>query len=113
MTTWESLQKACLGKLGLSLSEFWQSSLEDLSLRFSGFYELEQERQRAEYERDRFFTMSLLNIQIDRKHRFDKPTDWFKFPWEEEEKPEVKILSKEERLKRFARMDRAMKKKYG
>jgi hypothetical protein len=99
--------------MGLSLSEFWQSSLFDLSLMISGFYELEQERIRADYERDRIFTMMLLNIQIDKKHRFKTPDDFMPFPWEQEDKPEVKILSKKERFEKFARMDRAMKQKYG
>lgn len=111
--TWESLISTCMGKMGLSQTEFWQSSLSDLSLMMVGFWELEEQRQHANYERDRLFTLLLLNIQIDKKHRIKKPIDLIEFPWEKDNTPAIKILSKEERQAKFARMDRAMKQKYG
>ncbi len=110
--TWESLKSTCFGKLGLSQDEFWASSLTDLSLRIGGFFELETEKQHAEYERQRLFTLLLLNIHIDKKRRIKSPIDLIEFPWEQTHKPPPKILNKKQKLDRFARMDKQMLEKF-
>lgn len=111
--TWESLKSACMGKLGLSQNEFWASSLYDLSLRLKGFYELEEDRQRSDYERDRLFTLYLLNIHIDKKHRMTKTSDLMTFPWEKSGETPVRILTPEEIQEKFEETDMKMKQKYG
>ena len=55
--------------------EFWN--------KVDGFYELENTRQRSNWERTRWSTCLLLNIQLP-KNKSIKPTDLIKFEWEKE-----------------------------
>ena len=55
--------------------EFWN--------KVDGFYELENLRQRNDWERTRWSTCLLLNIQLP-KNKSIKPTDLIKFEWETE-----------------------------
>ena len=55
--------------------EFWN--------KVDGFYELENMRQRSDWERTRWSTCLLLNIQLP-KNKSIKPTDLMRFQWEEE-----------------------------
>ena len=55
--------------------EFWN--------KVDGFYELENMRQRSDWERTRWSTCLLLNIQLP-KNKSIKPTDLMRFEWEEE-----------------------------
>lgn len=56
--------------------EFWN--------KVDGFYELENLRQRIEWERTRWSTCLLLNIQLP-KNKTIKPTDLIEFDWEKKE----------------------------
>ncbi len=49
--------------------------------KMDGFYELENMRQRQEWERIRWQTTLLLNIQLP-KNKTMKPTDLIKFDWD-------------------------------
>ena len=55
--------------------EFWN--------KVDGFYELENMRQRSDWERTRWSTCLLLNIQLP-KNKSIKPTDLIQFEWEKE-----------------------------
>lgn len=55
--------------------EFWN--------KVDGFYELENMRQRSDWERTRWSTCLLLNIQLA-KGKSLKPQDLGKFEWEED-----------------------------
>ena len=57
--------------------EFWN--------KVDGFYELENMRQRNDWERTRWSTCLLLNIQIAKGKRI-KPTDLIRFEWDNDEK---------------------------
>ncbi len=57
--------------------EFWN--------KVDGFYELENMRQRNDWERTRWSTCLLLNIQIAKGKRI-KPTDLIRFEWDKDEK---------------------------
>jgi len=48
-----------------------------------GFHELENMRQRSDWERTRWSTCLLLNIQLP-KNKSIKPTDLIQFEWEKE-----------------------------
>tara|TARA_R110002020_G_scaffold28401_6_gene90647 strand:- start:8079 stop:8354 length:276 start_codon:yes stop_codon:yes gene_type:complete len=56
--------------------EFWN--------KVDGFYELENMRHRSDWERTRWSTCLLLNIQMAKGKRL-KPTDLIKFEWDKEE----------------------------
>ena len=53
--------------------------------KMDGFYELENNRQRQHWERSRWQTTLLLNIQLI-KGKCIKPTDLIKFDWDDKEK---------------------------
>ena len=55
--------------------EFWN--------KIDGFYKLENMRQRSDWERTRWSTCLLLNIQLP-KNKSIKPTDLIRFEWEKE-----------------------------
>ena len=55
--------------------EFWN--------KVDGFYELENMRQRSDWESTRWSTCLLLNIQLP-KNKSIKPTNLIKFEWEKE-----------------------------
>ena len=55
--------------------EFWN--------KVDGFYELENMRERSDWERTRWSTCLLLNIQLP-KNKSIKPTDLMRFQWEKE-----------------------------
>ena len=55
--------------------EFWN--------KMQGFHELENMRQRSDWERTRWSTCLLLNIQLP-KNKSIKPTDLIRFEWEQE-----------------------------
>ena len=57
--------------------EFWN--------KIEGFYDLENMRQRSDWERTRWSTCLLLNIQLS-KGKSIKPIDLIQFEWEKDEK---------------------------
>ena len=111
--TWASLKRTCMGKLGLSQFEYYTSSFYDLTLRIEGFHELEKERQHVNYERDRFFTVHLMNLQIESKHRFKTVTDLVRFPWEAKQKAKIIVpLEPTDVKQKFRKSDEYMLKKW-
>tara|TARA_R110000824_G_scaffold311580_1_gene498707 strand:- start:284 stop:583 length:300 start_codon:yes stop_codon:yes gene_type:complete len=62
-------------KLGLLPREFWN--------KVEGFCELENLRQRNDWERTRWSTCLLLNIQLP-KNKSINPTDLIRFEWEQD-----------------------------
>jgi hypothetical protein len=63
--------------------EFWN--------KVEGFHELENMRQRSDWERTRWSTCLLLNIQLP-KNKSIKPKDLIKFEWETDNKIDFKEL---------------------
>ena len=57
--------------------EFWN--------KMDGFYKLENMRQRSDWERTRWSTCLLLNIQLP-KGKSVKPMDLIRFEWEEDKR---------------------------
>lgn len=66
-----------------------------------GFNELRQ----AEFELIRLQTVELLNIQIDKKHRINKPQNLWRFPWDKKPKKIDKkvAMHSAEKFKRYAK----------
>ena len=63
--------------------EFWN--------KVEGFHELENMRQRSDWERTRWSTCLLLNIQLP-KNKSIKPKDLIKFDWEKDNKIDFEEL---------------------
>ena len=71
--------------LGMKVEEFYDMLPREFWNKVEGFYELENMRQRSDWERTRWSTCLLLNIQIA-KGKSIKPTDLIVFEWEKDEK---------------------------
>ena len=56
-----------------------------------GFYEIENMREKQNWERTRWSTCLLLNIQLP-KHKTIKPTDLIEFDWDEKKGVDFKKL---------------------
>lgn len=66
------------GYLGLGVEEFYQMLPKYFWNRLDGFYELENLREKSSWERTRWQTTLLLNIQIGKGKQL-KPTDLIEF----------------------------------
>ena len=76
-----------------------------------GFFELERTREKAEWERCRWQTCLLLNIQLP-KNKTLKPTDLFKFEGENKDKIDFeKLKNRAEYIKKME--DSKIKEKNG
>lgn len=77
-----------IGQMAMGRKEFGFISPRDFYNKLKGFTQLRQ----ADYELVRLQTIALLNIQMEKKHRINKPEDLWTFPWE---KKEIKKIDKE------------------
>ena len=69
-----------------------------------GFERDRELRDRVEWERTRWQTVALINIQLDKKYKMKKVTDLVTFSWEQQ--PETApVMSKEKRLKMIESWD--------
>ena len=71
--------------LGMNVDDFYDMLPREFWNKVDGFYELENMRQRSDWERTRWSTCLLLNIQMA-KGKSIKPTDLIVFEWEEDKK---------------------------
>lgn len=98
--TFDYYQELALGHLGWDPSVFYSSTPRELENALKGFFKLHELQQRQEWERQRWSTVTLVNIQLP-KNKKVKPKDLVEFPWERKVKPSQisheeakKILSK-------------------
>ena len=67
----------------MNVDDFYEMLPREFWNKVDGFYELENMRQRSDWERTRWSTCLLLNIQLP-KNKSIKPTDLIQFDWEKE-----------------------------
>ena len=77
------MEQIAFGQLGMNVDDFYDMLPREFWNKVDGFYELENMRQRSDWERTRWSTCLLLNIQLP-KNKSIKPTDLMRFEWEEE-----------------------------
>ena len=65
----------------MNVDEFYDMLPREFWNKIEGFRELENMRQRSDWERTRWSTCLLLNIQLP-KNKSIKPTDLIEFDWE-------------------------------
>jgi len=75
------------GHLGLRVDEFYDMLPREFWNRVDGFYELENMRDKQDWQRTRWSTCLLLNIHLPKNQRI-KPTDLIEFEWEEKKRIE-------------------------
>jgi len=67
----------------MNVDDFYEMLPREFWNKVDGFYKLENMRQRSDWERTRWSTCLLLNIQLP-KNKSIKPTDLIRFEWEKE-----------------------------
>ena len=95
--------------------EYLDTTLRRLRYRIEGFFEIENRREKSEWERVRWQSTLILNM-FAKKGQTIKPKQIAVFPWEEEVKikpPPGKLLSRQEQLAKFAAYDKKMREKWG
>lgn len=93
--------------LRISLSEFYNMTLRELQNAIKGFLEYEENKQRIEWERTRWQTAILVNIQLP-KNKSIKAQDLAKFPWEvKKAKKGINKLTEEQVKARLEKWQRA------
>ncbi len=88
--------------MGLSVEEFYNMIPRHFFNKMAGFYELLSLKEKHEWERVRWQTAVLVNIQIPKGKRI-KPTDLIEFDWDKKKK-EVdykKLKARAEYIKRI------------
>ena len=81
----EDCIKVGLGQLRLDPAAFYDMLFSDFQIAAEGFYELEELRQQAHWERSRWVACLTLSPHAKKGHRI-KPTDLAIFPWEKKPK---------------------------
>ena len=76
--------------LGMQPKEFWNMLPVDFWHKVDGFYDLENMREKMEWERCRWQTTLLLNIQLP-KNKNVKPTELIEFDWDKKNKKKIDI----------------------
>lgn len=93
--------------MGLSESEFWNTTLRTLTNRIKGYTKRQEDKQRTEWERTRWQTCVMVNMLSSKRVR---PVDLLRLPWDNIEPP--RPLTAEERKQRFGAMDKRIKEQY-
>jgi len=87
----------------MGVDEFYDMLPREFWNKVDGFYELENLRQRNDWERTRWSTCLLLNIQLP-KHKTIKPTELIEFQWDEKKK-DIDFKKLKERAEYIKKME--------
>jgi len=87
----------------MGVDEFYDYLPKHFWNKLDGFYELENIRERGRWERTRWQTTLLLNIQISKGKKL-KPTDLIEFEWDKKDKKidYEKLKAKAEFIKKMS-----------
>ena len=87
----------------MGVDEFYDMLPKHFWNKLDGFYELENLRERGNWERTRWSTTLLLNIQIGKCKKL-KPTDLIEFDWDKNDKKidYEKLKAKAEYIKKMS-----------
>lgn len=89
----------------MSLSDYMDSELRTLFNAIEKHFEIEEQRQRQEWERVRWLAATTVNIQLKRKDRV-KVTELLPLPWDSDGGKQVaKPLSYDEQKALFEKLD--------
>lgn len=107
------MEGQAVGLLGMSEEEYKNATLRTLFNAIAAYSELEDLRQRHEWERIRWQTTALINIQLQKKDRLTT-TKLLPLPWDGENevgKEEAKPMTYQEQEAAFAKIDAYMKRR--
>ena len=91
--SWDDVLSVGLGQMGIDPAVFWRLSLKEWYEKQRGYFLMEEQKQRAEWERIRWQTW-VLALPNYKKGTINRPHDLLPFPWDEVVKAEP--LSDEE-----------------
>jgi len=95
------LESIAFGQLGMSVDEFYNMLPKHFWNKMDGFYKLENIREQQNWERVRWQTTLLLNIQLP-KNKTMKPTDLVEFDWDKKLEVDFdKLKAKAEFIKKM------------
>lgn len=92
--TLDSLMSIGMGQMGMGL-EFWDLTPREFFNKMEGFFDHQMFLQRQEWERERWSTNLLWNIQVDQKNRLSL-TEMLTFDWERSKPKDTKPITIEE-----------------
>lgn len=101
------MEEIAFGLMGLSVEEFYNMIPRHFFNKMSGFYELLSLKEKHEWERVRWQTAVLVNLQIPKGKRI-KPTDLIQFDWDKK-KREVDYKKLKERAEYIKRIEELKK----
>tara|TARA_R110000824_G_scaffold21065_4_gene78814 strand:+ start:228 stop:533 length:306 start_codon:yes stop_codon:yes gene_type:complete len=78
------LEQIAFGQLGMNVDDFYDMLPREFWNKIEGFHDLENMRQRSDWERTRWSTCLLLNIHLA-KGKSIKPIDLIQFEWEKDD----------------------------
>ena len=97
----------------MKVDEFYDMLPREFWNKVEGFHELENLRQRNDWERTRWSTCLLLNIQIAKGKRL-KPTDLIQFEWDnKKDKMDFKELKERAEIKKLDEFNKNKKLENG
>jgi hypothetical protein len=94
--------------------EFWDTTWRSLYNRIEGYFEIENKKEQANWERVRWQSALILQM-FAKKGKKVKLKDVAVFPWEQESTPKPppgRKLTPEEQREKFAQIDAQMRKKW-
>ena len=89
-----------VGRVGIPASDFWNLTPHDTMIIFKSWAEQQNLNQQNEWERIRWQTGCLYNLQVKRSQQ-KTPAQWFKLPWDAEQKKHNKPESPPSTKERF------------
>ena len=95
-----------LGLLGMGVMEFGEMLLHDFFLKLHYYNTREEQIYRANAELVRLQTLTLVNIQLQKKDKIKDPKQLWVFPWEREES--VEVSRKEDNVESVIRMSKLL-----
>lgn len=99
------MQKLALGQLGYSPDVFYDMTPREFWNALEGNYEYQQNIQRENWVRERYFATSIINVQLGKEKI--EPRDLITFDWEADK---VVELPTEEDMKRIIERDKKLLK---
>jgi len=91
--TFDYYQELALGQLSWTPATFYEATPRELENALKGFFNLYEVGQQQSWERERWSTTVLVNLQLP-KNKKVKATDLVRFPWENKHKA-AKLTKKE------------------
>jgi hypothetical protein len=90
--------------MGMTPDEFWDCTPREFFYKMEGFFDHQMFLQRQEWERVRWSTNLLWNIQVAPKSRMT-PTEMLKFEWEKPKPSDTPPITKDELQKLIKQYD--------